>query len=223
MASISLLQTFVLLATSALVYCFGLAIYRLSFHPLARFPGPKIAALTGWYEFYYDVITPNQFYLKLQEMHREYGTSVHTTISHPAQLILLLNAHLGPIVRFIPDEIHIQDLDFFEELYTPPNRKRNRLPSFKWSAQWRANTLMTLDHDLHRKRRSALTPFFSKKAVTDLDAVIREKISKLLSRIEEVVGTDQLLRFDVAFTALTVRIFPKTGLFDWHPPCRLAR
>lgn len=50
------------------------AIYRLFFHPLSRFPGPRVAALTRWYEFYYDVIQPGQFIWKIEGLHQEYGT-----------------------------------------------------------------------------------------------------------------------------------------------------
>ena len=62
----------------AIVFCWvayvvARYIYRVTFHPLARFPGPKLAALTSWYEFYYDVINPGQFIWKIQSLHEKYG------------------------------------------------------------------------------------------------------------------------------------------------------
>jgi hypothetical protein len=55
------------------LYLIGGAIYRLYFHPLSRFPGPKIAAVTGWYETYHDLIRRGMFVWKIQEMHEKYG------------------------------------------------------------------------------------------------------------------------------------------------------
>lgn len=49
------------------------ALYRLFLSPLADFPGPKLAALTSWYECYYDVIKPGQYVWKIQELHKHYG------------------------------------------------------------------------------------------------------------------------------------------------------
>jgi hypothetical protein len=37
-------------ASALVVYLIGGAIYRLGFSPVAQFPGPKLAALTLWYE-----------------------------------------------------------------------------------------------------------------------------------------------------------------------------
>ena len=51
-----------------------LVVYRLYFSPLAKFPGPKLGALTTWYQFYYDVIHTGQFIFKTQDLHRQYGT-----------------------------------------------------------------------------------------------------------------------------------------------------
>lgn len=63
----------VLLATSFLAWIFSTAIYRLYFHPLSKFPGPKLAALTLWYETYYDVWQKGKFVYEIERMHQKYG------------------------------------------------------------------------------------------------------------------------------------------------------
>ena len=49
------------------------AVWRLYFSPLSKFPGPKIAALTQWYEFYYNIIRPGVFFHEIARMHEIYG------------------------------------------------------------------------------------------------------------------------------------------------------
>lgn len=58
-----------------LVYLTFLVIYRLCFHPLAQFPGPRYAAISRWHEFYYEVVLKGQFTFKVQELHKQYGSS----------------------------------------------------------------------------------------------------------------------------------------------------
>jgi hypothetical protein len=48
-------------------------IYRLYFHPLSKIPGPKLAAATSAYIFYFNVIKQGTFIWELERLHEVYG------------------------------------------------------------------------------------------------------------------------------------------------------
>ena len=58
-----------------ILYSALIAIYRVFFHPLARFPGPKLAAATKWYEFWFDLMNApgGTFMHEIERMHDVYG------------------------------------------------------------------------------------------------------------------------------------------------------
>lgn len=51
----------------------SLYIYRLYFSPISHFPGPKLAAISRWYEAYYEIILDGQYSRKIAELHDQYG------------------------------------------------------------------------------------------------------------------------------------------------------
>lgn len=66
-----------LLTVATTAYVLTLAIYRLYFHPLAAFPGLKLAAMTYWYDFYYDMAKgpfPGRGVYQIEYLHSIYGT-----------------------------------------------------------------------------------------------------------------------------------------------------
>jgi len=72
-AQISISQAAILILFLYFLYGISLAIYRLWLSPLSKFPGPKLAALTLWYEFYFDVIKRGKFAWEIKRMHEVYG------------------------------------------------------------------------------------------------------------------------------------------------------
>jgi len=82
MAVITLLQVIDTTVVLSLLFTFIGAIRRLYFHPLAHIPGPKLAALTWWYEFYFDGVRQGNYVFKIQKLHKQYGRALVPYLSN---------------------------------------------------------------------------------------------------------------------------------------------
>jgi hypothetical protein len=60
-------------ALAAATVIVAVLVYRIYFSPLARIPGPTWAALTGYYELYYDLFQGARFPWVIQSLHAKYG------------------------------------------------------------------------------------------------------------------------------------------------------
>jgi cytochrome P450 len=162
-------------------YIAGLYVYRLTLHPLAKFPGSKLAAISLWYEFYYDGIQRGQYIFRIQKMHEKYG----------------------PIVRIAPDELHVNDPDFIPELYAVGGRKRDKSRRVMQLFGFTEAAISTVEHDVHRIRRGAMSRMFSKDSVRRLEPIMQQNLEKLFSRMEEFKKSGKPLGLLPLFSAFT--------------------
>lgn len=175
------------LLTFALTQCAWLvsvAIYRLYFSPLAKIPGPKLAGLTSWYEFYYDVILPGRYVFKIKELHEKYG--VHAPYISVVRIFSTDKIILsGPILRVAPNEIHINDVGFLDSIYPTSNaHKRDKDWMQTRGLDVGMSTSGTISHDLHRKRRESLSPFFSQENVAMLEPLVNDKVAQICEHLD---------------------------------------
>ena len=104
----TIMEVFTSLPTMSVTVCLAVflvsatvaqAIKRLYFHPLARYPGPLLAASTMWYKTYYDIIMDGGWAEHLEHLHSVYGEQF---LSLPD---FLFNFFTGMIVRIGPNEV----------------------------------------------------------------------------------------------------------------------
>lgn len=61
----------------ALSYALFHLVHTFYWHPLARFPGPPLAALTRFYRTWIDCSPSRSFVHTLAALHAQYGTSLY--------------------------------------------------------------------------------------------------------------------------------------------------
>lgn len=125
-------------------------------------------------------------------------------------------------MRINPRHIHIHDPDFLDPIYAPPGRqKRNTDPWFSIATEsgmmgW--SLLQTTDHQLHHVRRAALSRFFSKSAVRQLEGLVTDKIDRLVHRLANThrdmagPGRGAQVNMTHAIAALTMDIISSYAL-----------
>lgn len=60
----------------AIAYYIGRTLYNVSpLHPLSHIPGPKLAAMTILYEFWFDFVKFGRFSMEIKRLHDVYGCS----------------------------------------------------------------------------------------------------------------------------------------------------
>ncbi|KUI53669.1 Trichodiene oxygenase [Cytospora mali] len=187
------------------------ALYNISpLHPLSRFPGPKLAAMTIAYEGYFDLIKVGRYSWEIKRMHEKYG----------------------PVVRVSPSELHFNDPSFIDEIYAAGGRKRNKTPHTLRSMTWPLSIsgFGTEEHDLHRIRRAPMGRHFSRQQMIRLEPDIHRTLKKFCDKLIRY-GESHPGPFDItmAYSCFTSDVISEysfgepMGLLDqdgWEPNWR---
>jgi len=113
---------------------------------------------------------------------------------------------VGPIVRIGPNELHIRDSEYYHQIYSGSGRIINKDPATVGAFSVPTSVAATIDHFHHRARRGYLNPYFSRRAIIEIEPLIQERLDRLCMRFEEALHHDTILNLDAAFAALTADI-----------------
>lgn len=151
-------------------------IQRLFFHPLSKFPGPKIAAASKLYEFYWDSYKHGRLWAKLPELHRRYG-------EYLTLVATLTHGYLGPIIRIGPNEIHVEDSQYFDTIFgfRPLNKEALTAKEFGIN-----HALFGVeDYKTYTKKRAAFGDAFSRSKLFKIQDQINKDIENGCAWVEE--------------------------------------
>ncbi|KAE8389275.1 cytochrome P450 [Aspergillus alliaceus] len=130
----------------ALVYVLFLVVYRLFFHPLAKYPGPRLAAITDWYAAFY--VWRGNAHTMLWEGHQRYGS----------------------IGRFGPNSLSVCSCSGLAEIYSTKSNVRKDDAYIVMSASIHAqNTMSCINKQAHAFKRRILSQVFTEHALKGVE------------------------------------------------------
>ncbi|KAI0601521.1 putative cytochrome P450 [Biscogniauxia sp. FL1348] len=172
------------LLLAAVLYRLGYCVYLLWFHPLAKYPGPSLAAISEiWYA---KTWTSGQWPRRIQAAHRKYGD----------------------IVRIAPNELSFVTAQSFQDIYGPPSKSRKLFPKSElFYATGITNLVFQTDPDEHAKQYKLFAPAFRASALRSQEHVIQEYADLLVSQLRGLaVSTGEAVNMSLWLEWLTFDI-----------------
>jgi hypothetical protein len=111
----------------------------------------------------------------------------------------LMHKRYGPIVRITPDELHINDPSFYNNLYNfEPyiDRPKVTIDNLQYSTTF----------ELHKSRRKLFDPIFSKGAVTRLESLIKANTDKFTALLKKARAFAKPVNLSVLSRCFTVDV-----------------
>lgn len=167
-AQLSLQQWLSYGAIIIISYAISRCIYLLYFHPLAKFPGPKVAAVSNvWYAYHW---FSGRYPWAIEKVLEQYGD----------------------VVRIAPNEVvFIRPEAAFDILMSGTKQRPTFIKTdFQSHGGDNAGIATELDVEKHRAVRKMLAPAFSPRAIKEQEAALHGHVDHFIRQLEKL-GTGE--------------------------------
>ncbi|CAG7989284.1 unnamed protein product [Penicillium salamii] len=160
-------------AIAWIIWAIGISIYRLLFHPLAKYPGPRLAAITNWYTAFY--AWRGDLHLQNRKLHQKYGRFLLSSSTSNA------NTCSGDIVRYGPNSLDFNTHSGMNAIYgTRANVRKADTYAVMSASRRTPNTISATDKTVHGFKRRIMSQTFS-------DHGLRNVEERLMARIDDFI------------------------------------
>ncbi|KAJ5759295.1 hypothetical protein N7520_006451 [Penicillium odoratum] len=192
------------IATLFALFCVtGFGIYNLFFHPLRKYPGPRLWAASLFPSLWY--FTHGELIYKLRELHEQYGD----------------------VVRIAPDEVVYIGQEAQKDIYAFGGGSGPfvKSPDFYFSLGGSHSIVTTPKNAEHAKIRKLLGSSFSEKAIREQEPAVMNFINLFIKRLHERAHQGpqdlskwfNLITFDVIGDLAFGEPFGSVDSGDYHP------
>ena len=164
--------------SDSLVKLLSVVIYRLFFHPLAKYPGPVFAAITDWYSVYHCWIGDR--HLDFYRLHRKYGLQRRKPLTS-------FCSHIpGNVVRFGPHRISINSSTALQKIYssTANTTKSQNYKSFHQFFKVPMIATIIRDNKKHSFRKRFHTQALSASSIKGLEGPILNNLARFCRSLD---------------------------------------
>lgn len=173
-ASEILLHLATLIGILSLGYTISIILYRLKFHPLAHFPGPRLNAISSIPGIL--SLLRGRLPLENKKHHDQYGS----------------------VVRVSPNELAFNSAQAWEDIYGfkvggKMNMHKDPIHVGSVDPLPGASTLTMADDQNHARQRRALSHSFSTQALMAQEDIINGFVTKLIVNLDRMAGTGEEL------------------------------
>lgn len=160
--------TFTAAVGAGVVYAFVLVVYRLYFHPLAKYPGPFLAKITNLHQLYHAY--HGDRHLEFYRQHEKYGK----------------------FYRFGPNALSVNSNTGLQTIYGPhANVQKSQFYSAFPPSKDQFNTHSTIDKKAHKRKRAVLSHAFSEAAIKSMEKYILGNIRTFTEQLGRSITEGQ--------------------------------
>ncbi|EME77267.1 uncharacterized protein MYCFIDRAFT_191444 [Pseudocercospora fijiensis CIRAD86] len=159
------------ISTAAPLLALLVIVYNLYFHPLAKFPGPRLNAASSLPGIF--ALLKGRLPLENKKLHEKYGS----------------------VVRVSPNELCFNSVQAWEDIYghRPGHTNMHKDPIHVGSVEavQGVSTLTMSDDENHARQRRALAHSFSQKALLEQEYIVKRYVDQLIVNMKRMADDDE--------------------------------
>ncbi|KAH9990968.1 putative P450 monooxygenase [Russula compacta] len=155
-------HVFLTVIAATLIWSLYSAFYNVYFHPLTRFPGPKLAAASKYWLFYQEFVRG----ISLSDIRDD------------------LHAQYGEIIRVQPNLLHFANPHAYNEIYNFKN-KWDKDAVVYGAFDMDQSSACYIKYKDAKLRRDVLSPMFSRSSILQMQGLIQERVNIFCDALAE--------------------------------------